>query len=53
MIENDKPNAAALRWQVRNTECPYRNKTLSLRVDNIEVPDGKERSTLTSNAPKR
>jgi len=42
MIEHDKPNAAALRWQVRNTECPYRNKTLSLRVDNIEVPDGKE-----------
>ena len=42
MSAHDKPNAAALRWQVRDTECAYRNKTLSLRVDTIDVPDGKE-----------
>jgi ADP-ribose pyrophosphatase len=39
---NRKPNAARLRWQVIKTEHPYRNKTLSLRVDTVALPGGKE-----------
>ena len=42
MTTNTKPNAAALRWQVLQTDHPYRNKTLALRVDRVAVPDGKE-----------
>src|ERR1051325_2772313 len=38
----DKPNAARLRWHIHQSDRPYSNKTLSLRVDSIELPDGKE-----------
>ena len=41
-MENDKPNASALRWDVRDSDVPYKNRTLSLRVDSIDLPDGKE-----------
>src|SRR4051812_26227384 len=37
MDEPDKPNAAALRWETRTVARPYRNETLTLRVDSISI----------------
>src|SRR3982751_1298996 len=42
MNPTDKPKAAALRWHIRDTSCAYKNKTFSLRVDTLQLPDGKE-----------
>lgn len=42
MNKDDKPNAARLRWQTRHRERPYCNNSVSLRVDTIGLPDGKE-----------
>ena len=42
MTQNEKPNAAVLGWRVRKSETPFENKTFSLRVDTIDLPEGKE-----------
>jgi len=41
---NDKPNAASLRWEIRDSDVRFRNETLSLRADNVTVRDGTERN---------
>ena len=41
MTDEKKPNASALRWQVRQAGRPYRNETLALRVDDIVLPDAR------------
>ena len=48
----DKPNATAVGWRVRESETPFENETLSVRVDTIDLPDGKEtRYGYLSRAP--
>jgi len=42
MSQNDKPTAAALRWYIRDSSRPYTSKIFSLRVDDIDLPGGKE-----------
>jgi ADP-ribose diphosphatase len=42
MSQDQKPNAARQGWQLLKSERPYRNRTLSLRVDTLAVPEGKE-----------
>ena len=39
-MDSDKPRAAALGWSVRQIQRPYQNKTLALRVDDIDLPEG-------------
>ena len=41
---NDKPNAASLRWEIRDSDCRFSDETLSLRADTITVRDGTERN---------
>ena len=39
-MDKDKPKAAGLGWDVRQTNRPYENETLALRVDHIALPEG-------------
>jgi ADP-ribose pyrophosphatase len=42
MPEKKKPNAAALRWEIRESNSPYSNKILNVRADRIIVRDGSD-----------
>jgi len=42
MTAPNKPQAAALKWDVKRTTRPYENKTLALRVDYIGLPDDRD-----------
>jgi ADP-ribose pyrophosphatase len=39
-MNDDKPKAATLGWSVRQATRPYENKTLALRVDDIDLAEG-------------
>ena len=42
MSRDDKPNAAALGWEVQHAERPYHNRTLAMRADIIRLPNNKQ-----------
>lgn len=42
MSEQNKPNAEALGWTITEANCPYQNKVLKVRADNIQFRDGRQ-----------